>query len=447
MFETLSDKLLGVFKKLSGKGKLSEEDIQLALREVRMTLLEADVHLQVVKELVSLVRHKAMTAHVFESLTPHQQVIDIVHQQLIESLGSETQLMAFSGDKPAVIFVAGLQGTGKTTTCAKLALYFRNQKLNVCLASTDFVRPGAQKQLRVLAEKIDVPVFVREDGESFAENALVSFAKDAVESARKQNADILIVDTQGRLHVDEELMDEIRLLADTLSPQHILFVADSMTGQDAVNQALSFKSYLKLTGIILTKCDGDARGGAALSVKSVTGCPILFIGTGEKVEALEPFSPQRLASQILGMGDMLGLIEKTKNISEEKVKSLEKKMKQGDFNLEDFLGQMQEMKKMGPLSQLLDMVPGLSQLRKKHNVDVQEKDFKRLEAIISSMSIYERRNPKDLNGSRKRRIAQGSGTSIQEVNQLLKQFFEMQKMMKMFSSGSFKGAYKQLLQQ
>lgn len=446
MFETLSDKLLGVFKKLSGKGKLSEEDIQLALREVRMALLEADVHLQVVKEFVSAVRQKALTAQVFESLTPHQQVVDIVHQQLIESLGGGEAHIAFPPEKPAVIFLVGLQGTGKTTTCAKLALYFKKKGLKVSLASTDFRRPGAQKQLRVLSEKIHVPAFVKEEGDVLADGALVSFAKQTVESVAAQNNDVLIVDTQGRLHVDEELMQELQLLSDTLSPHHILFVADSMTGQDAVTQALSFKGYLNLSGIILTKCDGDARGGAALSVKSVTGCPILFMGTGEKTEALEPFSAQRLASQILGMGDVIGLIEKTKNISEEKVKSLEKKMKQGDFNLDDFLDQMNEMKKMGPLSQLLEMIPGISQLRKKHGVDVEEKDFGKIEAIISSMTFFERRNPKEINGSRKRRIAAGSGTSIQEVNQLLKQFSEMQKMMKVFSGGGFKTAYKQLFQ-
>lgn len=444
MFETLTDKLLAVFKKLSGKGKLSEEDIALALREVRMALLEADVHLQVVKEFVAAVRQKAFTSQVFESLTPHQQIIDIVHQQLIESLGGGEKELMLSQEKPSVIFVVGLQGTGKTTTCAKLALYFKKKGLKVSLASTDFRRPGAQKQLHVLSEKIHVPAYVLENGEALLGDSLVSFANNVIRTSQSQNDDVLIVDTQGRLHVDDELMQELQLLSGALVPQHVLFTADSMTGQDAVVQALSFNSYLTLTGIILTKCDGDARGGAALSIKSVTGCPILFMGTGEKVEALEPFSASRLASQILGMGDVIGLIEKTKNLSEEKVKSLEKKMKQGDFSLEDFLDQMQEMRKMGPLSQLLDMVPGISQLRKKHGVDVDEKDFGKIEAILSSMTAYERRNPKEINGSRKRRIAVGSGTSIQAVNQLLKQFTEMRKMMKLFSSGGFKTAYKQL---
>ncbi len=446
MFESLTDKLTVVFKKLSGKGRLTEEDVQLALREVRIALLEADVHLQVVKEFIAAVREKAVSASVLESLTPHQQVIDIVHSQLVAFLGSEDAKLHFAPQSPTLIFVAGLQGTGKTTSCAKLALFLKKQGHKVALSSTDFRRPGAQKQLKVLAEKIHVPVFVDEEAGELGGKKLVSYAKSVVEKCRDEKYDALIMDTQGRLHVDEELMNELRELYNATSPHEVLLVADAMTGQDAVNQAVSFKNYLQLTGLILTKCDGDARGGAALSVKSVTGCPILFMGMGEKTDALEIFSPQRLASQMLGMGDVLGLIDKAKNLSEEKAKALEKKMKKGEFDLEDFLDQMNEMKKMGPLSQLLDMVPGLSQLRKKHGVDVQEKDFNKIEAMISSMTLYERHNPKEINGSRKRRIAAGSGTSIQEVNQLLKQFSEMQKMMKMFSGGNLKSSFKQLFQ-
>jgi signal recognition particle subunit SRP54 len=430
MFESLTDKLELTFKKLSGQGKISEKNIEEALREVRLALLEADVHVKVVKSFLDSVKAKALGQEVLLSLTPEQQFIKIVREQTISLLGGEHRELELKGTAPLVLMLVGLQGSGKTTTLAKLALYLkRENKRNPYLVPADIYRPAAIEQLKVLGQSLNIAVH-----DSGPEKSPVLICQEALEVAKKQFYDLMLIDTAGRLHIDEELMDELKAINGAVHPHHILLVADAMTGQDAVNQAQGFNSRLDLTGIILTKMDGDARGGAALSMREMVGKPILFCGTGEKPEALEPFYPDRLASRILGMGDVLSLIEKAEQAYEQKeVERLEKIARKNQFSLEDFQAQLQQIKKMGSLGELLDLVPGARKLTQKTDLGQAERELKRVEAIINSMTLEERRNPAILNGSRRRRIAQGSGTTVTDVNRLIKQFLEMRKMMQRFS--------------
>lgn len=426
VFENLSNKFQEVFKKLKGKGKLTEEDVNLALREVRIALLEADVNFQVVKDFIAKVKEKAVGHEVLESLTPGQQVIKIVHEELINLMGKTNAKLNDAGSPPTIIMLVGLQGAGKTTTAAKLAHFLKKQGKKPLLVAADIYRPAAIKQLQVLGDAIDVPVF------TMGEQSPVDIAKASINFAKSNLKNYVIIDTAGRLHINEELMDELKKIKEEVSPHEILLVVDAMTGQDAVNVAKSFNEELGLTGVILTKLDGDTKGGAALSVKAVTGCPIKFAGMGEKIENLEPFYPDRMASRILGMGDVLTLIEKAQAaIDAEKALKMQEKLKSRDFDLEDFLDSLQQIKKMGPLEQLLGMIPGMGKVKDITGM-VDEKELKHIEAIIYSMTPEERRKPEIIDGSRKKRIARGSGTSIQEVNRLLKQFEQMKKMMKQF---------------
>ncbi|GAV23677.1 signal recognition particle protein [Carboxydothermus pertinax] len=425
-FENLSSKLQEVFKKLKSKGKLSEDDVNLAMREVRMALLEADVNFQVVKDFIARVKEKAIGQEVLESLTPGQQVIKIVHEELIALMGKSNAKLNEAGAPPTIIMLVGLQGAGKTTTAAKLANLLKKQGKKPLLVAADIYRPAAIKQLQILGEIIDVPVF------TMGEKSPVDIAKAALNFAKTNLRNYVIIDTAGRLHINEELMEELRNIKEFINPHEILLVVDAMTGQDAVNVAKTFNEELGLTGVILTKLDGDTKGGAALSVKAVTGCPIKFIGMGEKIENLEPFHPERMASRILGMGDVLTLIEKAQAaLDAEKAQKMQEKLKSRDFDLEDFLDSMQQIKKMGPLEQLLGMIPGMGKVKDLAGM-VDEKELKHVEAIIYSMTPEERRRPEIIDGNRKKRIARGSGTSIQEVNRLLKQFEQMKKMMKQF---------------
>lgn len=424
-FEGLSERLQDIFKKLRGKGKISEEDIKVAMREVRMALLEADVNFKVVKDFISKVSERAIGQEVMQSLTPGQQIIKIVHDEMTELMGGTESKLLFSSRPPTVIMAVGLQGAGKTTTVAKLARNLIKSGRRPLLAACDIYRPAAIKQLQVLGEQVGVPVFSMGQGDP------VNIAKGAVEYSRTNNRDVIILDTAGRLHINEELMDELIQLKATVNPEEILLVVDAMTGQDAVNIAESFNEKLGLTGIILTKLDGDTRGGAALSVKAVTGCPIKFVGVGEKIDALETFFPERMASRILGMGDILSLVEKAQAAFDEKqAKEMERKIRSQEFTLEDFMEQMQQVKSMGPLEDLLGMIPGLGKQLKGMKGELDEKELLHIEAIIKSMTVAERREPSILNGSRKKRIARGSGTRVQEVNRLIKQFEESKKMMK-----------------
>lgn len=426
VFENLSNKLQEVFKKLKGKGKLSEEDVNLAMREVRMALLEADVNFQVVKDFIARVKEKAVGQEVLESLTPGQQVIKIVHEELIDLMGKTNAKLNEAGSGLTIIVLVGLQGAGKTTTSAKLANLLKKQGKKPLLVAADIYRPAAIKQLQVLGEAIDVPVF------TMGEKSPVDIVKAALNFAKTNLRNYLIIDTAGRLHINEELMAELREIKEAVNPHEILLVVDAMTGQDAVNVAKTFNEDLGLTGVILTKLDGDTKGGAALSVKAVTGCPIKFAGMGEKIENLEPFHPERMASRILGMGDVLTLIEKAQAaLDAEKAQKMQEKLKSKDFDLEDFLDSMQQIKKMGPLEQILGMIPGMGKVKDLAGM-VDEKELKHVEAIIYSMTTEERRKPEIIDGSRKKRIARGSGTSIQDVNRLLKQFEQMKKMMKQF---------------
>jgi len=426
VFENLSNKLQEVFKKLKGKGKLSEEDVNLAMREVRMALLEADVNFQVVKDFIARVKEKAVGQEVLESLTPGQQVIKIVHEELIDLMGKTNAKLNEAGSGLTIIMLVGLQGAGKTTTSAKLANLLKKQGKKPLLVAADIYRPAAIKQLQVLGEAIDVPVF------TMGEKSPVDIVKAALNFAKTNLRNYLIIDTAGRLHINEELMAELREIKEAVNPHEILLVVDAMTGQDAVNVAKTFNEDLGLTGVILTKLDGDTKGGAALSVKAVTGCPIKFAGMGEKIENLEPFHPERMASRILGMGDVLTLIEKAQAaLDAEKAQKMQEKLKSKDFDLEDFLDSMQQIKKMGPLEQILGMIPGMGKVKDLAGM-VDEKELKHVEAIIYSMTTEERRKPEIIDGSRKKRIARGSGTSIQDVNRLLKQFEQMKKMMKQF---------------
>ena len=430
MFETLTDKLDLTFKRLRGQGKISEKNIDEALREVRLALLEADVHFKVVKGFLESVKTKTLGQEVLLSLTPDQQFVKIVREELTSLLGGSQQELDLRGTPPLVIMLVGLQGSGKTTTLAKLALFLqREKKRKPYLVSADVYRPAAIEQLKILGGDLGIPVH-----DSRPEKPPLQICQEAFEEARKQFHDFLLVDTAGRLHVDEELMRELKAIKELLKPHQILLIADAMTGQDAVNQAEGFNKWLDFTGIVLTKMDGDARGGAALSMRQIVGKPILFSGVGEKLDALEPFHPERLASRILGMGDVLSLIEKAQQAYKEKEgEQLEKLAKKNQFSLEDFQAQLQQLKKMGSIGELLDLVPGARKLTQKADLGQAEKELKRVEAIINSMTLQERRNPAILNGSRRRRIAQGSGTTVTEINRLIKQFLEMKKMMQRFN--------------
>ncbi len=423
-FESLSNKLQDVFKQLRGKGALTEKDVKTALREVKLALLEADVNFKIVKDFINRVTERAIGSDVLEGLNPAQQVIKIVNDELCELMGSTQSKLTFSPKSPTVYMMVGLQGAGKTTTTGKLAGQLRKQGKHPLLVACDVYRPAAIKQLQVVGKTYDIPVF--EKGQINP----VDIAKEAVEYASKNGNDIVIIDTAGRLHINEELMEELANIKAEVRPQEILLVIDAMTGQDAVNVAESFNDKLGLDGVIITKLDGDTRGGAALSVRAVTGKPIKYVGMGEKMDDLEPFYPDRMASRILGMGDVLSLIEKAQQVYDEnQAKEMEQKMRSNDFNLEDFMAQLQQVKKMGPMKDLLKMIPGTGKLNL-DELNIDENATAKVEAIIQSMTVKERQNPDIINGSRKKRIASGSGRTIQEVNQLLKQFNEMKSMMK-----------------
>jgi len=425
-FESLAQKLGDIFKKLRGKGKLSEQDVKQAMREVRLALLEADVNFKVVKDLVSKITDRAVGQEVMESLTPAQQVIKIVNEELTELMGSKQSKLNFSRDI-TVIMLVGLQGSGKTTTAGKLGKLLSKDGKRPLLVAADIYRPAAITQLQVVGEKLNLPVF------TMGQQNPVDISKAALEHSRKHNYNVVIIDTAGRLHIDDELMMELTNISQAVKPSEILLVVDSMTGQDAVNVAEEFNRRLDLTGLILTKLDGDSRGGAALSVKAVTDCPIKFVGMGEKLDDLEVFHPDRMASRILGMGDVLTFIEKaTQDLDLQKAKELEKKLKSQTFDLNDFLEQLLQVKKIGSFDQILNMIPGLS-AQKLKGVEFDEKELVRVEAIINSMTPEERSNPSIINGSRRKRIAAGSGCSIQDVNRLLKQYNQTRKMIKQFA--------------
>lgn len=427
-FESLSNKLQQVFSNLKGKGKLTEKDVKAAMREVKLALLEADVNFKIVKDFINKVSEKAVGEDVLTGLNPAQQVIKFVNDGLVELMGSSQSKLTFSSKSPTIYMMVGLQGAGKTTTVGKLAGQLRKQGKKPLLAACDVYRPAAIKQLQVVGSTYNIPVFEMGQGNP------VEISKKAIEYANSNGHDIVIIDTAGRLHIDEELMDELVNIKNEVRPQEILLVIDAMTGQDAVNVAETFNERLGVDGVIITKMDGDTRGGAALSVRAVTGKPIKYVGMGEKMEDLEPFYPDRMASRILGMGDVLSLIEKAQQAYDEnQARELEKKMRTLDFNLEDFLNQLQQIKKMGPLKDLLKMMPGVGGKVNIDDLNIDDNATKHIEAIIQSMTKKERQNPDILNGSRKRRIAKGSGTSIQEINKLLKQFEEMKKMMKMMN--------------
>jgi signal recognition particle subunit SRP54 len=434
VFENLSDKLQGVFSKLSARGKLSEADVDAALREVRLALLEADVNFKVVKDFMQRVRERAVGTEVMRSLTPAQQVIKIVHEELIATLGEPARLN-LSGPSPHVIMLVGLQGSGKTTTAAKLALTLRKGGQRPLMVAADTYRPAAITQLEVLGRQLDVPVHSEGD-----KTPPPRICANAVKRAREAAYSVVLMDTAGRLHINDEMMHELEQVKARTNPQEVLLVVDAMTGQDAVRVADEFNKRVGLTGLILTKVDGDARGGAAISVRSVTGVPIKFLGVGEKTDALEVFHPDRLAGRILGMGDVLTAIEKAQEVmDQEQALKAGQKLVKGEFDLEDFRDQLQQLKKMGPISQLLDMIPGMSQLTKDIAPDVTDQQMKVIEAIINSMTPEERHHPRIINASRKRRIARGSGTSVVEVNDLLSQFRQMQRMMKQLSGGGKHG--------
>ncbi|MBI6546302.1 MAG: signal recognition particle protein, partial [Cyanobacteria bacterium NC_groundwater_1444_Ag_S-0.65um_54_12] len=431
MFESLSEKLQNLFKKLRGQSRLTEENIADALREVRRALLEADVALGVTKEFIGRVKEQAIGQDALAGLAPAQQLIKIVHEELVRLLGGQIASLMVAQPPPTIILLVGLQGSGKTTTAAKLALHLRRQGRRPLLAACDIYRPAASKQLEILGKQVDVPVFV-----STQDKRVLEIAQNARDLACKESYDTLIVDTAGRLHVATEMMEEVSALKALLSPHEILLVVDAMMGQDAVRTAAAFHDHLRLSGIILTKLDGDTRGGAALSVKQVTGCPIKFAAVGEKLDALEPFHPDRIATRIIGMGDILTLIEKAQQVIDPTdVKQLEQKLRKAELNLEDFLAQLSQIKKLGSMEQILGMlpIPGLSVALKKANIQEGERQFKRMEVIIGSMTPHERQHPEIIDRSRKNRIANGSGTSMQEVSKLLKDFEQMRQIMKQLS--------------
>lgn len=434
LFEGLSGKLQETIKKMRGRGRVTEKDVKEMMREIKLALLEADVNFKVVKEFINKVSERAVGQDVLESLTPGQQVVKIVHEELINLMGKVPEKVTFSPKPPTVYMMVGLQGSGKTTTSGKLANLLRKQGKNPLLVACDVYRPAAIKQLQVVGNQLNIPVFSIGDKKN-----PVDIAKASIDYARSKQHDLVIIDTAGRLHIDEELMDELKNIKKEVSPHEILLVVDAMTGQDAVNVAGSFNEKLGIDGIILTKLDGDTRGGAALSVKAVTGKPIKFAGIGEKLSDLEPFYPDRMASRILGMGDVLSLIEKAQDaFDEKKALEMERKMRTQQFTLDDFLDQMQQLKNMGPLDQILGMLPGMNNKMLK-GLNIDEKKLSRVEAIIKSMTKKERNNPSIINGSRRKRIATGSGTTIQEVNKLLKDFEQMKKMFKMMSDAGKHG--------
>ncbi|EAC3046865.1 signal recognition particle protein [Listeria monocytogenes] len=431
-FEGLAGRLQETMNKIRGKGKVNEADVKEMMREVRLALLEADVNFKVVKQFIKTVSERAVGADVMKSLTPGQQVIKIVQEELTSLMGGEESKIGTADRPPTVIMMVGLQGAGKTTTSGKLANLLRKKyNRKPLLVAADIYRPAAIKQLETLGKQLDMPVFSLGDQVS-----PVEIAKQAIAKAKEEHLDYVIIDTAGRLHIDETLMDELKQVKEIATPTEILLVVDSMTGQDAVNVAQSFNEQLEITGVVLTKLDGDTRGGAALSIRSVTGKPIKFIATGEKMEALETFHPDRMASRILGMGDVLSLIEKAQtDVDTEKMKAMEQKMKDNSMTLDDFLEQLQQVKQMGPLDELLKMMPGANKMKGLDNMNVDDKQLGHIEAIIKSMTKNEKDNPDIINASRRKRIARGSGRPVQEINRLLKQFAEMKKMMKQMTGG------------
>jgi signal recognition particle subunit SRP54 len=430
LFSSLSEKLQETFRRLKGKGKLTEKDVDLALREVRLALLEADVNYKVVKNFISLLKERTLGTEVLKSLTPGQQVVKIVYEELVRLMGETQSKLAPLDNPPRALMMVGLQGSGKTTTAAKLASLLQKNGYRPLLVAADVYRPAAIRQLEVLGKETGIAVF------SMGKDDPVKIALQALKEAEREGNDYVILDTAGRLHINKELMAELSSLKEKIKPLEILLVVDAMTGQDAVNAAQAFHEQLGLTGVILTKLDGDTRGGAALSVRAVTNCPIKFVGVGEKIDAFEPFYPDRMASRILGMGDMLSLIEKAQQVvDEEKSRALEKKLRGQSLTLEDFLEQLQQVKQMGPLENLLEMIPGFNKAAKQFkNISLDEKQLVRSEAIISSMTKKERLQPEIINSSRRRRIAMGSGTTVQDVNRLLKQFDQMKKILKQVGS-------------
>jgi signal recognition particle subunit SRP54 len=440
MFESLSDRLQTTFKTLTRRGKLSEADVDKAMREVRLALLEADVNYKVVKSFTTRVKERAVGAEVMSSLTPGQQVVKIVHQELIHTLGEPGRL-DLGKQSPAVVMLVGLQGSGKTSTAAKLAFRLRKEGRRPLLVAADTYRPAAVDQLVTLGKQLDIPV--HQEGIRVSPPNICA---NAIKQAKKGDRTLVVLDTAGRLHIDERMMGELQAIKERTNPVEILLVADAMTGQDAVRVATEFHQQVGLTGLILTKVDGDARGGAAISMREVTGVPIKFLAVGEQTDKLDLFHPERMASRILGMGDVLSLIEKAEQtLDQEQALEMSQKLLKGEFSLEDFLSQLQEIKKMGPISQLLEMIPGLGNAASQVAPEVSDNEMRRIEAIIYSMTPIERRKPKIINASRKRRIARGSGTSVQEVNALLKQFRQMQRMMKRLSGGRGQGGLLSML--
>ncbi len=440
MFSNLAEKLQDTFRRLKGKGKLSEKDVDAAMREIRLALLEADVNFKVVKDFVNSVRERAIGQEVMSSLTPGQQVVKIVNEELTSLMGESLSALSGSGKGPTTVMMVGLQGSGKTTTAVKLAAHLRREGKTPYLVAADIYRPGAVKQLEVLSESIGTKCY------SDLEADPVQICREGLEMAKREGSDAVIFDTAGRLHIDEEMMSEIGSIKAEIRPDEVLLVVDAMTGQDAVNAAESFNEAVGLSGVILTKLDGDTRGGAALSVRKVTGCPIKFVGVGEKIEALEPFYPDRMASRILGMGDVLSLIDKAEAaVDQDKAREMEKKLRQQQFTLEDFRDQMVQLRSMGSLDEIMNMLPEGAGIPKEiKQMSLNEKSLKRVEAIIGSMTREERYNPSILNSSRRRRIALGSGTTVQDVNRLLNQFNQMQKMFKQMNAAGKKGMAKKM---
>ena len=432
MFDNLSDKLQRVFKNLRGEGKLSAENMEAALREIRVALLEADVHFRVVKQFIEGIKEKAMGEEVLTALSPTQQVIKIVRDEMIKTLGTHQSKLRMANEPPTSILIVGLQGSGKTTSTGKLARWLSKNGHNPLLVSVDVYRPAARQQLSVIAREIKIPVY-----EGIPEETKpVELARSALRESKQTGRDVLLVDTAGRLHIDDQLMQELQELKELLGPTEVLFVADAMTGQDAVKSADEFHKRLGITGVILTKMDGDARGGAALSIRNITGQPLKFVGVGEKFDALEPFHPDRVAQRILGMGDMLSLIEKVEqSIDQKQAEEMQRKLIDNEFTLEDFRDQLRQLRKLGPLESILGMMPQLGPLKNLKDVKVDENELTRVVAIIDSMTKKERYNHMIINGARRRRIAKGSGTSVQEVNSLLKQYAQARKMMKTITGG------------
>ena len=435
MFNNLSDRLNAVFKKLKGHGKLTEKNVEEGLKEVRMALLEADVHYKVVKKFISDIKKRALGQEVMASLTPGQQVVKIVNDELTELMGGRLEDLNLSGPVPVSVMLVGLQGSGKTTTAGKLAVFLRKKGKKPYLVPADVYGPAAIDQLSKLGQQLSVPVFP-----SSLEMDPVQICQEARTTAHRTGCDTLLIDTAGRLHIDEALMDELSRIKDAVKPADILLVADAMTGQDAVNIAKSFNKTLDIGGVVLSKMDGDARGGAALSIKSITDKPIKFVGVGEKLSDLEPFHPDRMASRILGMGDVLTIIEKAQSVvDEKKAVELEKKLRKNEFTLEDFRDQMVQIRKMGSMSELINMIPGMGQMKQLKNLEVDEKEFVRIEAIINSMTPLERRQHTLIKGSRRKRIAKGSGTSVQDINKLIKNYTQVMKLIKKVNKGGMRG--------